>query len=64
MTYRILSSTSEDALAIEVTQLMRQGYEPRGGVSIGRDGRFHQALVQVRQPDRNGEVRLREPKRK
>jgi hypothetical protein len=62
--YVILGAQTEGLLASEVELYMQRGYQVAGGVSIGRDGRFHQALVKRPAVAPNGEVRLKEPKRR
>ena len=63
--YRILGAQDEGVLARIVGDYLARGYELAGGATIGRDGRFHQAVVKPCQSDlRPGEVRLREPKQK
>ena len=61
--YAILGALTEGLLAREVEMYMRRGYVLSGGIAIGKDGRFHQAVVK-RAPLPAGEIRLREPKHK
>ncbi len=62
--YVILGAQTEGLLSQEVALHMERGYQVAGGVSVGRDGRFHQALVKRPVPTPNGEVRLKEPKKR
>ena len=62
--YVVAAAQSEGLLAAEVELYMGRGYQVAGGIAIGRDGRFHQALVKRPTIAPNGDVRLKEPKRR
>ena len=61
--YIVLGSQTEGQLATEVSLYLDRGYLLAGGVTVGKDGRFHQAVVK-RNIAPVGEIHLREPKRK
>lgn len=61
--YKILGANTEGLLSREVDMYLTRGYVLAGGVTVGKDGRFHQAVVR-RPTAPAGEIRLREPKRK
>lgn len=62
--YIVVSHQDEVRLAAEVSEYIQRGYYPSGGVSVGKDGRFHQAVARAPQQTPAGETRLKEPKRK
>lgn len=60
-TYVVLGNVSEGQLAKEADLYIARGWRPTGGVAIGKDGRFHQAMIRPPQPE---EQRFREPAKK
>jgi hypothetical protein len=60
--FDILSHQTESGLAALAACWIDRGYLPAGGVAIGKDGRFHQAVFKRSQQQSGGEVRLKEPK--
>lgn len=61
--YTVATGMTQSNLETNVTILMANGYEPRGGVCIARDGMLYQAMIRTGAPAAEGEVKLREPKR-
>ena len=61
--YQVVSSMTPGQLASLVDVWIQRGWRPAGGVSVGKDGTFHQAMLRAHMQT-VGTINLREPKRK